>query len=435
MAVLEIPYSPHPKQAQVHSSPARFKVIAAGRRFGKTVLAVNELIKHAVSNPATKDKLTPRSWYVCDTYTHAEMIAWREIQRFLPPELIKRKLNKSLLIELKNGHLIELKGAEEPDRLRGVGLCFVVLDEFGFMRPEAWTDVIRPMLLDTQGGALFIGTPSADGSPHFHDLFKLGQGADSDYSSWLFYTRDNPHIPASEVDKAKKELSPDVFRREFEADFSVAHGLVYDNFRYSIHCIPDYAPSPNDVIVGSIDPGLRNPTAALLAAWTPENECILFKEYYQKEKLADDNAREIKKLVGHEKVAYWVIDRASLKRDPSSGFTVFNNYLEHLKPLVTAPNDKGSVLLGINEVKKLFHVDPRVNRPRIFISRSLTHFVWEIGRYTWYKYARHVERNEKEEPRKLNDHLMDCIRNMVLTKPWLRRRFPAFSHWNNQSGY
>ena len=399
------------------------------------MLAVNELIKNALSNPQEKGKATPRSWYVCDTYAHAEMIAWRELQRFLPPELVKRKLHKSLLIELKNGHIIELKGSEDPDRLRGVGLTYVVMDEYGKMKSEAWTDVIRPTLLDTKGGALFIGTPAADGSPHFYDLFKLGRGANPDFESWLFYTIDNPYIEKEEIGKAKRELPPDIFKREFEADFSISAGLIYDKFRYDIHTIDDYTPDVSDWIVGSIDPGLRNPTAALLAAWTREGECILFKEYYHRDRLADDNAKEIVKLTGSFKPLYWVIDRASLKRDPYSGFTVFSKFSEYLKPLMTAPNDKGSVVLGINEVKRFFHVDPILKRPKILICRSLHNTLRELGRYTWYKYQRHVERNEKEEPRKLDDHLMDCLRNMILTKPWLRRGFSAHNMWEKGIGY
>jgi len=420
---VRIPYTPHPKQAGIHSDPTRFKIIAAGRRFGKTVLAINELIRVALENVADPQRPTPRSWYVCDTYKHAEMIAWKEFLRFLPPELIKSKNVTKLQVELINGHLIEFKGSEDPDKLRGVGLVFVVMDEYGQMKEEVWTEIIRPALMDSVGTALFIGTPGADGSPHFYELWKLGQsGQDPDYKSWLCFTTDNPNIDPKEIATAKRQLDPAVYKREYEADFTITAGLVYDNFRHVTHVIPHYEPSPSEFIVGSIDPGLYNPTAALLTCWTKEGTGIVFKEYYEEGRLAGENAQKIYEMAKPYKVAYWVIDRSSTRRDPASGITVFGKYQEYLKPLLTAPNDKGSVWAGIDEVKKLFHIDPLFG-PKLRITVQCHKTIWELGRYIRYKHKWMTERNNEEKPRKMDDHAMDALRNVVMTRPWLRLNF------------
>ena len=425
-----IRYSPHEKQREIHESGARFKVVAAGRRGGKTVLAVIELIRHGVDNPQRPDLPTPRSWYVCETYRQAEMIAWRTFMQYCPANLIRVKNVNKLYVELVNGHIIEFKGSEDYDRLRGVPLTFVVFEEYGFMKPEVWTEVIRPSLTDSGGSALFIGTPGQDGSPHFHDLYNLGLAGSSDFRSWLFFTKDNPYIPAAEIEKARRDMPEDIYKREFEADFTSTSGLIYDNFRHATHVIPLYEPSfdrdKSDFVVGSIDPGLHNPTAAILAAWDKDGVGRIFREYYVEGKLAGENAQAIKAMAERYKVAYWVIDRSSIRRDPATGISFFRKYQELLCPLITAPNDPGSVWAGIDEVKKLFHVDPVLKTPRLLIGVHNYKTLWELGRYSRYKHKWHVEKNEEERPRKLHDHAMDAMRNMVMTRPWLRRHIRVF---------
>lgn len=430
---ITIPYAPYPKQQEVHKSKVRFKIIAAGRRSGKTTLAINELIKWAIEHPFIPGKAIQRSWYICATYRQAEMIAWKEFLKYCPQELINSRNVNKLQVELINGHIVEFKGSEDPDKLRGVPLVFVVLDEYGTMKPEVWTDIVRAALVDAAGSALFIGTPSSDGSPHFYDLFNQGKGTDPAYKSWLFFTSENPHLPQEEIAEARRNLPPDVYKREFEADFSISAGLIYDNFRHSIHVVPHYEPDPSDFIVGSIDPGLHNPTAAILTAWNKDGEGVIFKEHYERDLLATENAKKIAEMSKPYRVGYWVIDRASTKRDPASGLTVFNKFKEVLSPptgktfcggnsapLITAANDPGSVWAGIDEVKKLFHVDAVTHRPKLFIASQLHYTLKEIGRYTRYKHKWAVEKNEEEKPRKLHDHSMDAMRNMVMTRPWLR---------------
>ena len=420
MPSLEINYSPHPKQAEIHNDQTRFKVVAAGRRFGKTVLAINELLKAALTHPQRDNLPIQRSWYICDTYKHAEMIAWRSFFKFCPPELIHSRNIAKLQVELINGHIVEFKGSEDPDKLRGVALVFAVLDEYGNMKPEVWTDVIRASLVDMRGKALFIGTPSADGSPHFQDMWQLGNsGTDTNYKSWMCYTLDNPNIPRDEIERARQELPPDIFKREFMADFSVSAGLIYDNFK-ARNVIPSYVPDAGDFIVGAIDPGLHNPTAALLCAWDRDGVGRVFWEYYQTGKLAFENANAIKKATEQYKVAYWVIDRASKKRDPASGFAVYDKFTEVLRPMMTAPTDAISIWTGIDEVKKFFQADEKTGQPRLYVSSKCEKFVWELGRYTLYKSKYHTDKNPEEKPRKYHDHLMDAVRYMIMTRPWLR---------------
>lgn len=439
---LRIPYRPHPKQEQVHNDGTRFKVIAAGRRAGKTTLALHELVRFALSVP------NGRSWYVAPTYRQAKSVVWDDpadgifgihvcqedhrddptpcwaqgMRKFLPKELVKETLRSELSIKLINDHLIELKGAENKDKLRGAGIRFLVLDEFGHMSPDVWTSILRPMLAKSEGKAVFIGTPSQTGSPHFKDLFDIGQnGKDPDVKSWIFFTKDNPAIKGPEIEQARRSLPPDEFKREWEADFSVAEGLVYDNFNFGTHVIPSYEPSSEELVIGSIDPGIYYETGMVLSSWTKAGVGRIFKEYYQKGFLAQSNAERILAVAKPYNVSYWVIDKAASKRNSVNDISVYDCYREYFNtnnggPIYLAPNNPGSVIKGINEVRRLLHQN------KLFISAECTNFINEITHYAWYEPRWHNKPVDgPEKPRKYKDHLMDCIKNIVLTKPWQYR--------------
>ena len=141
-----------PPQSLVFTCDSRFRVLAAGRRFGKTFLACIELCR-AAWGPGRV------AWYVAPTYKQAKRIAWKPLKELTQTFWAAPPNETDLRIELIMGGTIALRGADNYDSLRGEGLDFVVLDEFASMAPEAWTEVLRPALSDRLGGALFIGTP------------------------------------------------------------------------------------------------------------------------------------------------------------------------------------------------------------------------------------------------------------------------------------
>jgi hypothetical protein len=208
-------------QANVFRSPARFRLLNAGRRFGKTHLAVLELINAAVNKPESVN------WYVAPTYRQAEQIAWAKLKALLPPEYISKKDEGDLSIILPNKSTIALRGADNPDSLRGPGLDFVVFDEAAFQKQEAWTEVIRPSLSDKLGRALFISTPS--GYNWFYDLFSAAQGR-ADWKTWQYTTLEGGHVPLSEIESARSELDKRTFQQEYEAFFESLAGRVYYAF-------------------------------------------------------------------------------------------------------------------------------------------------------------------------------------------------------------
>lgn len=209
-------------QYEVFENNERFRVVVAGRRFGKTYLSIAELIDVAVPNEGS------HCWYVAPTYKAAKEIAWDMLIARIPPEWVRKSNETALTLTLINGSTISLKGAEKPDNLRGRSLDFVVLDEFADMRPEAWYEVIRPSLSDRQGSALFIGTPK--GRNHFYDLWTKGTDGNIDWQAFQYTTIDGGQVAEEEIEAAKRDLDERTFNQEYNAQFVNYSGIIYYNF-------------------------------------------------------------------------------------------------------------------------------------------------------------------------------------------------------------
>lgn len=213
------------RQWDVFSDTHRWRVLIAGRRFGKTFLACAELIVAALSTAGVT------VWYVAPTYRMAKDIAWETLKALCASEYIKGEPNESTLtIRLKNGSVISLKGAEKFDRLRGRSLWLVVVDEFAQVAEGLFEEVIRPSLADMQGRALFIGTPA--GFNWAYDLWLRGYDAEKwpNWKAFQFTTVDGGRVTPDELDDARREMQPRIYRQEFLASFEALQGRVYDQF-------------------------------------------------------------------------------------------------------------------------------------------------------------------------------------------------------------
>ena len=211
----------HPAQLEIFNSTARFKVVSAGRRFGKSRLAAWILIIKALQSES-KDV-----FYIGPTFQQAKDIMWNMLKELLHgTDLIETTHENTATMKLVNGRRISLKGSDRPDTLRGVGLAYVVLDEYASMKVEVWEQIIRPTLSDVKGGALFIGTPA--GKNHFYDLY-LEAEKDEDWEAFQYTSIDNPLIDPKEVEVARRTMSSQAFRQEFEASFVSFTGGIFKN--------------------------------------------------------------------------------------------------------------------------------------------------------------------------------------------------------------
>ena len=217
MPVIEIAYKPRPLQKVLHQAleTHRFAVAVCHRRFGKTVLAVNQLIKKALTCPLER----PRFAYLAPTYRQGKQIAWDYIQEFSRPIPGVTFNQSELRADYPNGGQLRIYGADSPDALRGIYLDGVVLDEFGLMPPNIFSEVLRPALSDRQGWAFFIGTPN--GKNQFYDV---AQSAKTE-PGWFFaeYKASQTGVIAQqELDAARGMMTPDEYQQEWECSFEAA---------------------------------------------------------------------------------------------------------------------------------------------------------------------------------------------------------------------
>lgn len=198
-------------QQEVFNDTTRFKVIAAGRRCGKSRLAAWSLIIRALQ----AEKCTV--FYVAPTQGQARDILWSLLEDLAYPVITSKHVN-NMEIKLVNGSRICLKGGDRPDTMRGVSLEFLVLDEYADVKQTVWEEILRPALADRKGDAMFIGTPK--GRNHFYELFKYAElGDDPTYRAWHFTSYDNETLDPDEINVAKKSMSSYAFRQEFMASF------------------------------------------------------------------------------------------------------------------------------------------------------------------------------------------------------------------------
>lgn len=207
-------------QQKVFKDPTRFKVVAAGRRCGKSRLSAVTLLIEALNCPEGSAVM-----YIAPTLGQARTILW-DLLHDLGRPVIKASHVNNLEITLINGRKILVRGADNPDSLRGVSLTYVVLDECAFIKQDIWEKVIRAALSDKKGRALFISTPS--GRNWFYDVYKLGQEeTDDEWKSWHFTTQDNETIDPKEVEAAKRTLSSFAFKQEYLSSFDNAGADVF----------------------------------------------------------------------------------------------------------------------------------------------------------------------------------------------------------------
>jgi predicted phage terminase large subunit-like protein len=247
---VDINFGLHDAQAIIHNSEARFKVVAAGRRFGKSFLACITLLLEGLKDEHTGlsgvdyDLRLKEVWYVAPTFEQAKGIMW-PLLKVLGEKVIASTHENTATCTLINGRRIAIKGSDRPDTLRGRGLSYVVLDEFAFMKEDVWEKIIRPALSDVEGRALFIGTP--EGKNHFYDLFNTAARIGlPEWEAFQFRSIDNPTLAKSEIAAAKDSMSTENFRQEYEASFTEGGGKVFKEEWWQI---VDEAPGAGDYVI------------------------------------------------------------------------------------------------------------------------------------------------------------------------------------------
>ena len=210
-------------QHTVSNSKRRFRVLVSGRRFGKTYLCIAEMMKYAT-------KVKQNIWYVAPTFKMAREIVWSKLKQMLSDFKWVDVINESnLSIRIKKtGSIISLKGCENYDSLRGVGIDFLILDEFADIEEKAWTEVLRASIADTEGDVLMCGSPKGYGNWSYRMYLKGKQ--EKEWDSFQYTTLQGGMVSKEEIEQAKQDIDIRTFRQEFEGTFENYAGSVYYNF-------------------------------------------------------------------------------------------------------------------------------------------------------------------------------------------------------------
>ena len=217
---VKIPYKPRELQAEMHQNVRRWNVLVMHRRFGKTVWAVNHLIKYALICELPR----PRVAFIAPTFTQAKRIAWDYV-KYYASVIPGVSFNETeLRVDFPNSGRLMLLSAENPDSLRGIYLDLCVFDEFGMQNPRVWGEVVRPALSDREGAAVFLGTPA--GHNHFFDLLEQAKSEEDNGSDQWYHkvvkASESELVKAEELKAARDQMTPEQYEQEYECSFTAA---------------------------------------------------------------------------------------------------------------------------------------------------------------------------------------------------------------------
>jgi hypothetical protein len=416
-------YKPHSSQSLLHASKARFRVVVAGRRWGKSLLAAKEA-EAMILMPQT------RGWIVSKTYDLGEKV-FREIystliQKFKLDTVKKSYSPKSgsMYLEFPWGSVVEVKSAEHPDSLMGEGLDWLVFDESASCKSSIWEQYLRPTLSDRNGWALFITTPR--GYNWLYDLWRRGN--DPDYPEWKsfrFPSWDNPHLSQDDINEAKSTLSRATFEQEYGAAFTFSSGQVYKEFDPDVHVIPEQEIQIDRewLRFRSIDFGYENPFVCLYIAVDPEDHMIIYDEYYQRHRTMEQHAEVLLEAEQRSRE-----EMQGLKHledvfefttcDPSAA-SARATLLE--KGIVTI-SPRSNIIQGLELVRRQLKIRED-GKPGLYVSSKCINTIKEFGLYSY------PDNVDSEEPLKENDHAMDCFRYFVTQwrKGYILKRIAVYA--------
>ncbi len=392
-------------QTEVIENKSRFRVLITGRRFGKTFLAINELAKFASQS-------NKKVWYVAPTYRQAKQICWNELkERLVDHRWVKNINNSDLTITLKNNSRITLRGADNEQSLRGVGLDFIVLDEFADIHKEAWYEVLRPTLSDTGGHALFCGSPRGFGNWSY-ELFKQGE-TNKDWSSFKYTTLEGGQVADDEIEQARQDLDIRTFQQEYEATFVNYSGMIYYNFNRQKNIIEKYSKDSAVLHIGldfNVDPMSAVVCIILQETIMVVDEIQIYSSNTQ------EMCEEITNRYNNKKIIVYPDPSARQRKTSAGGFTdlsILKNAGFDVKCKNTAPLIRDR----INAVNsKLKNVNGKNN---LFIVKSCKNVIKSIERQI-YKEGTHIPDKDSGY-----DHMNDALGYLVEFNFPLRRNFVA----------
>jgi PBSX family phage terminase large subunit len=391
-------------QKQVLESNKRWRVIIAGRRWGKTFLAVTEMAKFA-RYPRR------RVFYVAPSYRMAKTIVWNDlVEKLTKHKWIKTVNNSDLTITLRNGSSISLRGADNENSLRGVGLDFLIMDEFADIKENAWYEILRPTLSDRNGSALFCGTPRGYGNWSYNLFAKANDDPDN-WESFQFTTLDGGRVSPQEIEQAKADLDERTFAQEYLGSFVNYAGQIYYNFDRKENVIDKYEPKTAEIHIGmdfNIDP------MSAVVTEIQGNNIYIYDEIILYSSNTDEMVQEIKTRYSGKHIFIYP-DPASKQRKTSAGGTTDLSILKNAGFNMRVRNNHPLIRDRINAVNtKLKNAN---GKRTLFIANNCKTMLKSIERQI-YKEGTSVPDKDNNY-----DHMNDALGYLVEYLFPVRREF------------
>ena len=371
---VELPFILHKNQRKVFESHALYKVIKAGKRFGKTKFAIFALTRAAGLKPGGI------FCYIAPTYKQAKNIAWLEFKNLIPHRYIKRMLENELLIVLVNDAEIRLVGSENADSLRGIKMHGVVFDEVAYQKKYNWPNIIRGQLLGEQrqdgsyadpGFAIFISSPinpaetmgkdMEDWFPEFYnEALRKKMSGNKDWDAWHFSIYDNPTLSRDQIEEIRKDNTDDAWGVEYLANESAFAGHVYSEFNFDRH-VMEYQPSSDSKYVRGIDWGIAHPTVCLFGYVDDKNKKLYIEdEFVKSDNTIEESCDVIKKKSGDHSVDWTICDPSLHKRNSVTKIPDIQEFNKNGVPCIAGDNNHR----GYNIVKMALKRDVIVINPK-----------------------------------------------------------------------
>lgn len=399
-------FQPHAGQQEIADATLTHKhvVVRAGRRFGKSALALNIVLREALHTPG-------RYWIIAPEYTQAKSIYWRDlVSEYIPKEIILKKNDNELILEIRTlvegkTSIIEFKGSDREDKLRGAGLLGVVLDEYAFQKQYIWDKIISPMLVQTNGWSLFITTPNGVAN-HFKkfwdDAVAWEAAGDEDWKTFHFTSYDNPLIPKENLDKERDRLTEEFFMQEYMAEFAKFTGLIYTGFDDKVHVQP-FEIDESWSFYRALDFGATDPDAMPFIGIDKDGVIYIYDEIYVSGLYTSELAELIKQKSAHR---YFIATYAdSAGKQSIMDLTTYGIFCIAVKKN-TGEGNQNWIVAGINRVHQL------VKENKIIIHPRCKGMIKEFMSYSWRKDRMGEALNMPEDK---NNHLLDALRYFVVS--------------------
>jgi hypothetical protein len=394
-------------QTAIFSDTTRFRVVCAGRRFGKSFLSGAELLNAAIGvNKKTGEQLNKQTVvYIAPTFSMAKQIMWVWLKEYAPKSFIKRTNESDLLMEFKNGSMIYLKSAENYDSLRGLSLSFVVLDEVADIAKECWSLVIRPALSDQEGDALFIGTPK--GTNHFYDWWLQGnikgKGARASWKSWAYTTLQGGNVSAEEVEEAKNDLSPRDFQQEYMASFEALSNRVVDMFDRVLN-VSEVSDLGGEILIG-MDFNV-SPMTAVVGSRAGD-QLHIWKEYHQQNSNTRYMMDTIAKDFPGREITVFPDPTGKARKTSAIGGETDHSIIRSYGAKVIAPSKSPHTADGLNNLNTMM-CNGQMER-RIQIDPSCIKLIKSLDTWTYEE----EERDSRPDKKSGNDHMPEALKYLV----------------------